>query len=88
MRSSWEVLFDKYCLRNHIKYRYEFKRFYFKDCTYLPDFYLPETNKYIEIKGWWYKNGKKRFNLFKKLYPKIKIDLLMKKQLQEIGVLK
>lgn len=88
MRSSWEVLFAKYCLRKGIKYLYEPKRFYLGSVTYLPDFYLPETDEYIEIKGWWYRGKKKRFNLFKKWFPKIKIKVLMKKELKKLGILK
>ena len=53
----------------------------------LPDFYLPETDEYIEIKGWWWGSGKKRFDLFKKNYPKIDIKVLMKPDLKKIGVL-
>lgn len=85
MRSSWEIAFAYFLDLSGIKWFYEPKRFYFKDCTYLPDFYLPEWDLYIEIKGWFHKNTKKRFNLFKKKYSNIK--LLMKRDLQEIGIL-
>ncbi len=76
MRSSWEIKYAQYCIKNHIKYRYEPKRFNLGNSTYCPDFYLPELDKYIEIKGWFTPIAKKKFKKFKKLYPKIQIELL------------
>ena len=87
MRSNWEIKYAKYLDKNNIKWQYESKRFYFEDCTYLPDFYLPENNEYIEIKGWWRKDDKKRFDLFKKIYPKVRISVLQLKELKSMGVL-
>ena len=77
----------KYCIINHIKYRYEPKAFNLDNTTYRPDFYLPKTNEYIEIKGYWRNDAKTKFKLFKKLYPKIKVKILMKPKLQILGVL-
>lgn len=85
MRSSWEVAYARYLNRNYLKWLYESRTFDLGDMTYIPDFYLPKTNEYIEIKGYWRGNAKKKFNLFKKLYPNIKISLLQKK---ELGLLK
>jgi len=87
MRSSWETAFAKYCIKNHIKYRYEPKSFEIvykykgikKEGTYRPDFYLPETDEYIEIKGYWRDDAKVKFNAFKRQYSKIKIKIVNKK---------
>lgn len=87
MRSSYEIKFAFFLDCNNIKYKYEPERFYFKDCTYCPDFYIPEWNLYIEIKGWWRFQDKKRFNLFKKCYSTKNIKVLMKPELEELGVL-
>lgn len=84
MRSSWEVAFAKYCIKNHIKYRYESKTFDLGNMTYTPDFYLPETDTYIEIKGWWRDKAKVKFNAFKNKYSKVKIKVLMKKNLEKL----
>jgi hypothetical protein len=51
-RSSWEVAYAKYLDKNQIKWLYESKTFDLGNCTYTPDFYLPEKNEYIEIKGY------------------------------------
>lgn len=78
MRSSWEILYAKWLDRNNIKRLYEPKTFILSNITYTPDFYLPEIDEFIEIKGWWHPNTKKKFNLFRKLYTDIKIKILMK----------
>jgi len=48
---------------------------------------LPEFDCYIEIKGWWRDKGRVKFERFKKLYPKVRIKVLMKLELEELGIL-
>ena len=85
-RSSYEVIYAKYLDKNNIKWQYESKTFDLGNTTYTPDFYLPETNEYIEIKGWWRDDAKKKFKLFKKLYNK-KIYLITEKDLKCLNLL-
>lgn len=87
-KSSWEMLFYKWCLENNIKSLYESKTFDLGRCTYTPDFYLPEFNLYIEVKGHWFKDAKVKFELFKKIYCGIQIKIVDKKELKSIGVIK
>jgi predicted RNA-binding Zn-ribbon protein involved in translation (DUF1610 family) len=87
MRSSYEITYAKWLDKQNIKWFYESKTFDLGNTTYTPDFYLPESDTYIEIKGWWRDDAKKKFKLFKKLFPKIKIEVLIKKDLEKIGVL-
>ena len=87
MRSSYEIAYAKYLDKQQINWLYEFKTFDLGHNTYTPDFYLSELDKYIEIKGWWRDKGKKKFKLFKRLYPKVKIEVLMRPELIEKGVL-
>lgn len=53
--SSWEVLYAKYLDEHSIKWVQNTKTFPYtykgKSRRYLPDFYLPDTNTYVEIKG-------------------------------------
>lgn len=84
--SSWEKKYAKYLDKLGVKWLYESKTFNLGDCTYTPDFYLPATDEYIEIKGWFRPEAKNKFRLFKKLYPKINIKILMKKELQNLKV--
>ncbi len=86
-RSSWEVLYTKWLDKQHIKWLYESKTFDLGNTTYTPDFYLPKTDEYIEIKGWWWERTLKKFKLFKKLYPKVNIKVLMRLKLKKLGVL-
>lgn len=52
-RSSWEIKFVKWCEIKNIKFIYEPELFILNNNKgYIPDFYLPELNKYVEVKGW------------------------------------
>ena len=87
MRSSWEIVFAKFLDLSGYKWLYEPKAFDLGETTYTPDFYIPEWDLYIEIKGWWRDDAKIKFNAFKKKYPNKNIKVLRKKDLQELGVL-
>jgi len=87
MRSTWEVLYAKYLDKNNIKWLYEPKTFDLGNCSYTPDFYLPKTKEYIEIKGWFREKDKKKMKIFKCKYYKEKITVLQQEDLKELGVL-
>ena len=87
MRSSYEIKFTQFLDLSGIKWLYEPKTFNLGKMTYTPDFYIPEWKCYIEIKGWWRDDAKEKFKLFKKLYPKVNIKVLYKKELEKLGVL-
>jgi len=87
MRSSWEIKYAKYLDNQKVKWFYEPKAFDLGNTTYTPDFYLPETNEYIEIKGYWRDDAKIKFELFKQIYSKIKITILMKKELKKLKII-
>jgi len=87
MRSSWEVCYAGWLNKNNTKWQYEHKTFILNDgSAYTPDFYLLETNVWIEIKGWFTENHKKRIAAFKKEYPKIVLKVLQKKELEQLGI--
>lgn len=51
--------------------------------TYYPDFYLPQTNEFVEVKGFWQEpkgriSDKDKMNLVFRDNPDIKIKILMK----------
>jgi hypothetical protein len=87
MRSSWEAAYAKYLTKNHIKWQYESKTFDLGNMTYTPDFYLPETDTYVEIKGWWRDKAKIKFELFKSIYYKKKIRILFQKDLRKLKII-
>lgn len=70
-RSSYEVIFTNYLIKNSIDFEYGPKCFKLDNGKrYLPDFYILDENRYVEIKGISYdrmdkSNQQDKFNLFK-----------------------
>jgi predicted nuclease of restriction endonuclease-like RecB superfamily len=75
-RSNWESTFAKFLILSRIKWRYESKTFDLGDTTYTPDFYLPELNAYIEIKGYFSEKAKEKINNFRKVYKRINLIVI------------
>jgi hypothetical protein len=84
MRSSYEIRFAKCCDKNNIKWLYEPKVFDLYEFTYTPDFYLPERDLYIEVKGYWREDAIIKFDLFKKLCKSKNIQVIDKKLLSDL----
>ncbi len=76
--SRWEANFAR--LLNYLKIKWEYapKTFDLKTQHYTPDFYLPDSNLYIEVKNFLWKYSKIRDEKFRKLYPDIKLQMLLK----------
>ena len=88
-RSNWEILTVKYFEENNIKWQYEPKYFIINDkCTYTPDFYLSELDKWIEVKGYWRDDAITKFAEFKIIYPNINIEIWDKTKLEELNIIK
>jgi hypothetical protein len=83
MRSTWEVAYANYLDKNKIKWLYEPKTFDLGNSTYTPDFYLPETDTYIEIKGFITVEFKRKYRIFKKKFKTIKLRVIKEKQLKK-----
>jgi hypothetical protein len=90
MRSSWEIQFAYFLDCSNIKWKYEPKAFELtidsKKRFYIPDFYLPEFDCWIEIKGWFKPQAKKKMKIFKKKYS-VNIKIFDGKILNQIGVI-
>lgn len=70
-----------------IIFDYEPKRFLFSHKhkeSYLPDFYLPQFDCWIEVKGYMDKRSEKRLKLFAKEYPKEKLVLVMEDEIERL----
>ncbi|MFW9872481.1 MAG: hypothetical protein ACFFG0_05205, partial [Candidatus Thorarchaeota archaeon] len=83
VRSSWEANIVR--IFNYLKfdYKYEYQRFILqKDnkiiSTYLPDFFLPKFNIFIEVKGYMSDEDLNKINLFKELYSMYKLIIINK----------
>lgn len=70
-RSSYEVRCADALDRKGIRWEYEPRRFDLGDCTYLPDFYLPEHGVYWEVKGWLGPDSQRKINRFRQVHPDI-----------------
>jgi hypothetical protein len=73
-RSSWEANMARFYNFMKIKWEFEPKTFYFEDIkrgcvSYTPDFYLPEEDKWVEVKGWMDSKSKTKIKRFKKYFP-------------------
>lgn len=86
MRSSYEIKYAKYLDEQNIFWEYEPKTFDLGDETYTPDFYLPSRDLWVEVKGYWRKDAKRKFNKFKEQYPELQIVVVDKSYFQLIGV--
>ena len=88
MRSSWEVLVAQWLDDQDLTWFYEPDELDCEDLgVYVPDFYVKEWNKYIEVKGFWQQRGINKFNYWKDKCP-TKFILFNRKALEKIGVLK
>lgn len=76
--SRWEANYAR--LQNYlgVKWEYEPKIFDLGTQNYTPDFYLPEKDLYIEIKNFLWKYSVVRDRKFRKLYPKIRLKMILK----------
>ena len=86
VRSTWEANIARVFLLNNISYEYEKHRFILGDCSYCPDFYIPEKDIYIEVKGYLTSKAKEVLRKFIKANPDIAllvIDKEVYKTLQE-----
>lgn len=97
-RSSWEANYARYL--NFLKakgniYKWEFEpdTFWFESIkrgvrSYLPDFKIWDTKEskpyYVEVKGWMDSKSKTKIKRMAKYYPDIRLDVVAKKEYQEI----
>lgn len=87
-RSNWEVLTAKYFDKNNIKWQYEPKVFLLnEEMTYTPDFYLLDSNKWIEVKGYWYDDAIIKYNKFIEIFKNIEIEIWDEAKLKQYNIL-
>lgn len=87
MRSGWEVKYAKWLDSKNIKWEYEKETFKLKETTYTPDFYLPEQNIYVEIKGFMHIDAYFKIKEFILNNPNIRYLLMTKEDLKKEGVI-
>lgn len=92
-QGSWQYKYAQYLNRinlNWIKSRTISLSYITQDNTvhkYYPDFYLPDSDEYIEIKGYFSLSDKTKMQLVEKYNPNVKIIILMKEDLHQLNLL-
>jgi hypothetical protein len=76
VRSGWEANFVRYYRFLGIEFEYEKKEFEFEGLKrgnrfYKPDFYLPKTDRYVELKGFLDKDSKTKLSRLWKYHPEV-----------------
>ena len=84
VRSTWEEQVAKWLKSKHFTYHYEPRVFNTSAGYYRPDFYLPDKNLYIEVKGRWYPKAKEKFLHFWQRHPNVL--LLHKREIKLIRI--
>lgn len=73
-RSSTESNYARYLKFLKIEFLHEPRTFYFPkikrgNISYMPDFYLPKEDRWVEVKGYFDPPSKTKLKRFKKYYP-------------------
>ena len=88
LHGSWEVAYAKYLDANNIKWNRNKDSFPYifngKERRYTPDFYLIDTDEYIEIKGYKTEKDNAKWTQFPK---EKKLIILMHAELKEMNIL-
>lgn len=80
LRSSYELYFAIGLERNEIKWEYE-RRIDLKEYIWHPDFYLPDYDMYVEVKGYLTDNSKQKMISFYNQFPDIKMLVMQYKDI-------
>lgn len=84
--SSWEIKYVTYLDEHNIKWERVKERFPYKfqgkDFKYIPDFYLPDTDTFVEIKGYVTDKDEAKW----KYFPH-SLKILKKDELKQMGII-
>jgi hypothetical protein len=84
--SSWEIKYASYLDENNIRWERVKERFPYKfedkGFNYIPDFFLPDKNLYVEIKGFVTDRDKAKW----KYFPH-SLEVLKKDELKQMGII-
>ena len=83
-RSSFEIMYAMILDKQSIDWEYEPQMFDLSNgWKYTPDFYLSDTNEFIEVKGYLNETAKIKCNLFQIEYQKYNYKLVFGKELED-----
>ena len=85
VRSSWEANYARFLICQGYGYEYEKHRFSLSYTTYIPDFYIPRLDVYIEVKAEFYDTPKSKLKRALAVHKYgIKINMMRDKQYYEM----
>ena len=76
--SRWEANYARLLNYLSVQWIHQPKTFQLETQKYTPDFYVPESDTYIEIKNYMSPYSQKRDDEFRKLYPNLKLVVILK----------
>ena len=82
--STWEANMARVFNLLGVKWLYAPRTFDLVEHRYRPDFYLPESKTYVEVKNFMNEYSLNRDRLFRKLYPDIELVVISKSEYKEI----
>jgi hypothetical protein len=82
--SRWEANVARLYTYLGIKWEYAPRSFDIGGHTYTPDFYLPDVDTYIEVKNFWWQYSRLRDENFRRLYPEIRLKVILGDQYREL----
>jgi len=86
VKSGYEKRFIKILDKHFLEWEYEPSSFKLENLNklYIPDFYIKDLDLWIEVKGYWYKDAKEKWDCFLLEYPHLKKIVINKQTLCEI----
>jgi hypothetical protein len=91
LRSSWEADYIRYLNFKGIKWEYEKHTFNLQNekgefiGSYTPDFYLPNEEIFVEVKGFYSDKNKKKMQQVQEQYPYLKIKLITRTDYDDLS---
>lgn len=82
LRSSYEIRVACLLDARGVEWLYECRRFTLDDRTYCPDFYLPSSGEFWEVKGWLDPRSAETIAQFRRAYPTVKLKLIFKGEIE------
>lgn len=87
LRGTWELKVSEWLNQQGVIWTRKHYIKYLDDNinrTYSPDFYVPDDDTIIEVKGYYSERDKKKMSLIKNQYPQLKIKFIMKNEIEKI----
>lgn len=86
-QSTWEEAFAKHLDKRGLDWAHESHTWLLSDGTaYTPDFWVPDWNVFVEVKGFMFDEARRKINLFRQDYPHLRLLVLDRKALETFGI--